>query len=319
MRQLSQLAATLVAGIVTLACARAQSQIPSPEEPQRERPAKEIKPYDEVITDKAVTDSGLFQVHRVDDKYYFEIPRPMLDREMLLVSRLARTAANVGYGGMKNNTQTVRWQRNHKNVLLRVVSYSSVADDSLPIYEAVRNATFEPIVKSFDIAAFKIDTLSRDTVANTVETDTSAIVIDVSELYKVRNLDKGRTFIEWVKSFPRNIEVRVVLTYNAQEPPSNSSTGAISLEMNHSMILLPEVPMRQRLWDERVGFFRVQQTDYGRSDQKTVTRRYITRWRLEPKDTAAFLRGEPVEPVKPIVYYIDRATPEKWRPYLKQG
>lgn len=338
MRQLKQFAAIGAAGIVAIACARAQSQMPSPQEerPQRERPAQEIKPYGEVITDEAVTDSGLFQVHRVEDKYYYEIPIPMLDREMLLVSRRARTAGNIGYGGMKNNTQTVRWQRNHNNVLLRVASYSSVADDSLPIYEAVRNANFEPIVKSFDVAAFKIDTLSRDTVANTVETDTSAIVIDVSELYttdipmlglsrvtrdqyKVRNLDRDRTFIDWIKSFPRNIEVRVVLTYNAQEPPSNSSTGAISLEMNHSMILLPEVPMRQRLWDERVGFFSVSQTDYGRSEQKTVTRRYITRWRLEPKDTAAFLRGELVEPVKPIVYYIDPATPKKWRPYLKQG
>jgi hypothetical protein len=77
--------------------------------------------------------------------------------------------------------------------------------------------------------------------------------------------------------------------------------------------------MQARLWDERVGFFRLQQVDYGRSDQQVTTRRYITRWRLEPTDTAAFLRGELVEPVKPIVYHIDPTTPEKWRPYLKQG
>ena len=283
---------------------------------------KKIKPYGEVVTEEAVSDSGLFVVHRVDEKLLFEIPDSMLEREMLLVSRRARTAQQLGFGGMKNNTQTIRWQRRQDRILLRVTSHEIVADDSLPIYEAVVNATFEPIVKAFDI--------------ETISEDSSAVVIDVTKLYtgdvpmlglsrplrerfKVTTLDEGRSFVEWAKSFPRNIEVRVILTYSASQPPANLSTGTLSLEMNHSMVLLPENPMQPRLWDERVGFFRVSQVDYGRSEQKTVTRQYITRWRLEPKDTAAFRRGELVEPVKPIVYYIDPATPEKWRPYLKQG
>ncbi len=311
------------------ACAKGQAQSrPTPQENARQTESEEqIKPYSEVITEKAVTDSGLFIVHRIDEKLYYEIPLAMLEREMLLVSRRARTAANIGYGGEKNNTQTVRWQQHDKQILLRIVSYSSVAADSLPIYDAVRNANFEPVVKAFDVAAFAIDTTTSDT---------SAVVIEVTELfttdvpvlglgsgtrerYKVRNIDRDRTFIDWTKSFPRNVEVRVVLTYNAQEPPSNSSIGSISLEMNHSMILLPEEPMRPRIADHRVGFFSVSQTDYGLSDQKVTTRSYVTRWRLEPSDTAAFLRGELVEPLKPIVYYIDPATPEKWRPFLKQG
>ncbi|MCZ6825057.1 MAG: zinc-dependent metalloprotease [Gemmatimonadetes bacterium] len=283
---------------------------------------KKIKPYGEVVTEEAVSDSGLFVVHRVDEKLLFEIPDSMLEREMLLVSRRARTAQQLGFGGMKNNTQTIRWQRHQDRILLRVTSHEIVADDSLPIYEAVVNATFEPIVKAFDIEA--------------ISEDSSAVVIDVTKLYtgdvpmlglsrplrerfKVTTLDEGRSFVEWAKSFPRNIEVRVILTYSASQPPANLSTGTLSLEMNHSMVLLPDNPMQPRLWDERVGFFRVSQVDYGRSEQKTVTRQYITRWRLEPKDTAAFRRGELVEPVKPIVYYIDPATPEKWRPYLKQG
>ncbi len=139
------------------------------------------------------------------------------------------------------------------------------------------------------------------------------------ENYKVSSLDKDRSYLEWTKSFPENIEVRHVLTYKAKEPPSNSSTGTISVEMNQSMVLLPEVPMQPRLFDERVGFFSVQQTDYGLSDHDVVERTYITRYRLEPADTAAFLRGELVDPVEPIVYWIDPATPEKWRPYLKAG
>ncbi|MDH3456129.1 MAG: zinc-dependent metalloprotease [Gemmatimonadota bacterium] len=313
------------------ACAQGRAQTaPTPKPSESRNNDQKIKPYNEVITKEAKSDSGLFIVHQVEDKWYYEIPREVLEREMLVVSRRAQTAANVGYGGEKNNTITVRWQHHNNHIYLRNVSYTNVADDSLPIYEAVRNANFEPIISGFDIAAFNTK------VVDSTTTDTSAVVIDVTDLfttdvpvfglsrftreqYKVRNLDRDRTFVNWIKSFPRNIEVRTVLTYNATEPPSNATTGSISLEMNHSMVLLPERPMLARLWDERVGFISVQQNDYGRSEQKARTRRYITRWRLEPSDTAAFRRGELVDPLKPIVYYIDPATPLKWRPYLKQG
>jgi len=333
-RALSSAAMLLVAaGLAACATGQAQTTLTPQGNAGGGNDREKIKPYGEVITEKAVTDSGLFIVHRIDDKLYYEIPLEALDREMLLVSRRARTAANIGYGGEKNNTETVRWQRHENRILLRVVSYTNVADDSLPIYEAVRNANFEPIVKAFDIAAFKIDSAAGDSAA---APDTAAAVIDVTPLfttdvpilglsrivrdrYKVRTLDKDRTFIDWARSFPRNIEVRVVMTYPATQPPSNAATGSISLEMNHSMILLPERPMQARMWDERVGFFRIQQVDFGLSDHETVTRRYVTRWRLEPSDTAAFERGELVDPIKPIVYYIDPATPDKWRPYLKQG
>ncbi len=331
MQRVASAFVVVLTAIGLTACASvAARQAPTPQEAQQkptEQPREKIKEYDKVITKEAKSDSGLFVIHRIDDKLFYEIPLGMLDREMLLVSRRARTTTGIGYGGEENNTQTVRWQRHGTKVLLRNVSYTNVADDSLPIYQAVRNSNFEPIVQRFDIRAYALDS---------AKTDTLAAVIDVSDLFtsdipmmglsssareqfKIRNLDKDRTFVDWAKSFPRNIEVRVVMTYNANQPPSNSSTGTISLEMNHSMVLLPEQPMRARLGDDRVGYFSVRQTDYGRSDQKVTARRYITRWRLEPKDAAAFRRGDLVEPVKPIVYYIDPATPEKWRPYLKQG
>ncbi len=280
------------------------------------------KKYSEVITEDAVSDSGLFVVHRVDEKLYYEIPNDMFGREMRLVSRIARTARNVGYGGSRNNTETVRWEKNGKKVFLRVVSYVNVADDSLPVYQAVRNANVEPIAEAFDI--------------ETMNDDSTTVVIDVTNLftrdvpmmglsqarreaYKVRTVDSDRSYIDRARSYPRNIEVRNVLTYTAAEPPSNSTAGAFSLEFNHSMIVMPENPMRPRRYDERVGFFSVQQTDYGLDEQRAAQRRFVTRWRLEPADWDAFRRGELVEPVKPIVYYIDPATPMKWRPYLKQG
>lgn len=279
------------------------------------------KPYRQVITDKAVTDSGAFTVHKVADKWYYEIPRNMLGREFLLVTRIARTAAGVGYGGEENNTDVVRWERNADRMYLRQVSYSTVADTSKPIALAVRNSNLEPIVYGFDVASYGKD---------------SSIVIDIGPFYtadvpllgmgqgarttyQVRRLDPSRTFVTSIKSFPRNTETRVVMTYEAGRPPSNEATGAITLEMNHSMLLLPEAPMMARVSDERVGYFSIQQADYGRDEQRAVARRYISRWRLEPKDTAAFRRGELVDPVKPIVYYIDPATPVQWRKYLIQG
>ncbi|GAB3813544.1 hypothetical protein GCM10028895_05680 [Pontibacter rugosus] len=109
------------------------------------------------------------------------------------------------------------------------------------------------------------------------------------------------------------------MTYDAGEAPSNSTTGTISMELNHSMLLLPQKPMAARKFDKRVGFFTIKQTDYGTDEQRAAKREYIVRWRLEPKDEEAYARGELVEPKKQIVYYIDPATPMKWRPYLKQG
>ncbi|MBT8401368.1 MAG: zinc-dependent metalloprotease, partial [Rhodothermia bacterium] len=281
-----------------------------------------IKPYAEVVTSEAETDDGLFRVHRIDQKLLYEIPDTLLEREMLLVSRVARTANRVGYGGQKANTKVVRWQRQGDRILLRIVSYENVASEEKPIYEAVRNANFEPIVVSFAIEA--------------LNADTSAVVIDVSSMYatdipvlglqksrrsayKVKSLDDDRSFLVSAKSYPQNVELRHVLTYTADEAPSNGDSNTISVEMNHSMVLLPNTPMRPRHCDKRVGFFSIRQTDYGRDAQKAEEVCYITRWRLEPSDPKAHARGQLVEPVKPIVYYIDPATPEKWREPIKQG
>ena len=282
----------------------------------------DLKKYSEVVTDDAVSDEGPFHVHRVDEKLYYEIPDSLLDTEMLLVTRIAATADNVGYGGMKANTQVVRWQKQDKKIFLRIVSYENVADEDQPIYHAVRNSNVEPIVKSF-----KIESLGKDSAGVVIDV-TSLFTSDVPMLglqkfrrdnYKVRRMDGDRAYIKSANSYPQNIEVRHVLTYEATEPPSNSSTGSITVEMNQSMVLLPADPMQPRHCDERVGFFSVRMTDYGLDTQKAKTVCYITRWRLEPSDMDAFKRGELVEPVKPIVYYIDPATPEKWRPYLKEG
>ncbi|MEZ4803648.1 MAG: zinc-dependent metalloprotease [Gelidibacter sp.] len=289
------------------------------------KPGKDdIQPYDKVITKEAKTDEGLFKVHKIDDSYFYEIPDSLFEREMLMVTRIAKTASGIGFGGGKQNEQVLRWQKRDKKVLLRVVSHNVVAADSLPIHEAVVNSNLEPILFTFPIKAFSKDSL------NTVIEVTDLFSKDVKPLgfperdrkeYKVSRLETDLSYIESIKSYPLNIESRHVKTYNAGEPPSNSETGTITLEMNNSMVLLPKVPMKRRMYDQRVGWFTSGQTDYGLDAQESKTVRYLDRWRLEvkPEDVEKFKRGELVEPKKQIVYYIDRATPEKWRKYIKEG
>ena len=285
-----------------------------------------MKPYAKVITKDAKSDEGLLTVHKVDEKYFYEIPDSLFNREMLTVTRIAKTASGIGFGGGKQNTQVHRWQKKGNKVLLRVVSYDIYAADSLPVHEAVVNSNFEPIVESFDIKTVGKDSISKSTVIDVTDLytkDVQALGLPdrTRKQYKVSRLDDNRSYIDTIRSYPENIEIRHVKTYNAGDPPSNESLGSISLEFSNSMILLPEVPMERRYFDERVGWFTTEQTDYGLAAQKSETVEYLDRWRLEVKDEdiEKFKNGELVEPKEQIVYYIDRATPEQWVPFIKQG
>ena len=281
-----------------------------------------LKKYSSLITKDAVSDRGLFDVHKIKDKYYFEINDSLIGREMLMVTRIAKTAAGIGFGGGKQNTQVLRWQKKDSKILLRVVSHNVVANDSLPVSEAVVNSNFEPILHSFKTLSYGENSSVID-VTKLFTDDVKPLGFPQSrrKSYKISSLDSKRSFIESIKSYPINIEVRHVKTYRSSDPPSNSSVGAVSLEMNNSMILLPKTPMKRRYFDQRVGWFARSQVDYGLDVQESKSLKYLDRWRLEVKkeDIEKFKKGELVIPKKQIVYYIDRATPLKWRKYLKQG
>ncbi|WP_188606883.1 zinc-dependent metalloprotease [Aquaticitalea lipolytica] len=332
LRHLSIKVLTLVSIFFVFSCNTAKKAAKSKDAASASADAKPVKkagkddiqPYDKVITKEAKTDDGLFKVHKIDDSFFYEIPDSLFEREMLMVTRIAKTASGLGFGGGKQNEQVLRWQKKDKKVLLRVVSHNVVAADSLPIHEAVVNSNFEPVLFTFPIKAISKDSL------HTVIDVTDLFSKDIKPLglpewsrknYKVSRIENDLSYIESIKSYPLNIESRHVKTYNAGDPPSNSDTGTISIELNNSMILLPKVPMMRRMFDERVGWFTSNQTDYGLEDQRSKTVTYLDRWRLEVKDEdiEKFKRGELVEPKKQIVYYIDRATPEKWRTYIKQG
>lgn len=320
------LAITFVGASTNLQAQKKKKKGDAPVEAPKPKTKDGLKAYNEVITEDAITDEGLLTSHQIGDDFYFEISKDLLEKEILIVSRISGHVKGLNFGGagMKSRPQQViRFQKFGGKILMRSVSFNNVADEDEPIYTSVKNNNFEPIIESF-----KLETM-RD--------DSSAFVIKISDFFsddvpmigamrdserkrfKIKGVDKARSMITSVKSFPKNTEVRHILTYRGDELPDNQITGTLSIEMNQSMILLPEVPMIPRYHDERVGFFSLRQIDYSSDEQKAATRRFITKWRLEPSDWDAYNNGEVVEPVKPIIYYIDPATPVQWRKYLKQG
>jgi hypothetical protein len=283
--------------------------------------SSQMKSYDEVVTAEAETDSGLFDVHQVRDRMLFEIPDRMLGRDMIVMSRFHRVQegmANVGANMAPN--MVVRWERRSDRVYLRAATHSNTADPEDNVSIAVENQSFAPVLQSFPIETRGEGTVVVD-VTDLYLGDAPAFTLPTSQRQRlsVRRYVRDRSWLEWSRSFPMNVEVRVVQSYDAAQPPSASRGGAISFEVNHSMVLLPEEPMMPRLWDERVGFISLERTNFSRDFDGVRPERYVRRYRLEPSDTAAFLRGELVEPVKPWVWYIDPATPEEWLPYIEAG
>jgi hypothetical protein len=271
----------------------------------------------------ATSEEGLFTVYTLDERIIFEIPDQMLGRDMAVMSRYAKAQEGLaarGGGDRMTGNMVVYWERRGQRIVLRSQTYSNTASPGTPLALAVANSNFAPVIASFPIA------MGRP----------GSSVIDVTELYLgdhpafsfprqqrsdlgIKSFDQQRSWLEWVRAFPENIEVRAVRSYDAENPPSNPRAGTVSFEINHSMILLPAEPMMPRLADERVTYITTTQTDYSRDFQGVRPYQYLRRYRLEPKDMEAFKRGELVEPKKPIVWYIDPATPAEWVPYFKAG
>ena len=283
--------------------------------------------YTEFVKKETETDNGLFKVHKNKETFLYEIPKSYLGKEMLLVTRIKEIPAGLGGGyvnaGSKINTQVIVWEAYKSKVLLKVKSYNAIANDSLPIYKSVKSNNLEPTIYAFDIKSQNIDsTAVLVDITKFFSTDVKAITGLPSyfrKKYKVKKLDASRSFIHSIKSYPKNIEVVQDFTFEASAPPSNKNTNTITMRINQSMILLPENLMMSRVHDKRVGYFSLSNVDYSSEALKADSRRYIKRWRLEPSDKAAYHRGELVDPIKPIIYYLDPATPKKLRKYIKQG
>lgn len=291
------------------------------------------KPYDRVITKDARSQQGIFKVHQVRNRYYYEIPPQELGKEFLWVSQIARNTLGAGFGGQALGNRVVRWELRGNRVLLRNVSYDIVADSAAPIAKAVDAANTSSILLSFNVEAFAKD---KSPVIEVTRLFTSDIPeFSARSRLRARSMDAGRSFLDRITPYPTNIEVEATQTYTASSeggspfggPPQPSPSPAgrfggsgmqgssATVIMHYSMVKLPEKPMMPRLYDPRVGYFSISNTDYSREEPRAASRRYITRWRLEKKDPSAAIS----EPVKPIVYYVDPATPAKFVAAVKQG
>ena len=307
---------------------------------------KEPKPYKKVIDSSAVTQRGLIDVHKIDNKYLFEIPDAILGSEMMTITRYSKTPAGGGiFGGEEINRQVVRWEKGlNNNILLRSITYVIMTpDEDKPMAQAVKNSTSDPIIGNYDVLAYKKDETGKITgyvvdLATTFDADVQTFSLDPikKQLLNIQTFQKDRSFISKVSSFPINTEIRSVKTFTTTPPkinttptpkigvdlPSALDAGVVTVEMNTSMILLPKNPMRKREFDARVGYFANQYGVFEEESQKSDTKVFAVRWRLEPKspeDAQKQKKGELIEPLKPIVYYIDPATPEKWKKFIKQG
>jgi len=305
---------------------------------KKEPPAKTgPKTFKEFITKKAVTQKGVFTVHFQDDKFYFDIQDSLLGRELIAVTRYAKVAGGARkYGGEQVNEQTIQFEKGpNSRIFMRVVSLISRADSTQTIAKAVKNSYLDPIVAAFDVKAYgKDSTSSIIDVTDFFKGDNQAVSLSSFEKrnFNLTGLAADRSYIETIKSYPINIEVKTVKTYNASASmpgslaggsfiPAASNAGAVTFELNTSILLLPKTPMGRRLFDSRVGYFADNFVEYSDDQQKVKNQVFAVRYRLEPKpqDLEKYKRGELVEPMKPIVYYVDPATPKKWVPYLIAG
>ena len=308
--------------------------------PKKETPSKPgPKAFSEIITKKAISQKGVFSVHFQDDKYFFEIPDNLLGRELIAVTRFAKVAAGASkYGGEVANEQTLQFEKGPGNrIFMRVVTLINRADSTQTIAKAVKNSNLDPIVAAFDIKAYgKDSTSSIIEVTDFFKGDNQAVSLSSASkrTFSLSGLASDRSYIESIKTYPTNIEVRTVKTYSASAGgagptalpggpgiPAAQNAGAITLELNTSILLLPKVPMNRRLFDSRVGYFADNFTVYSDDQQKVEEQTFAVRYKLEPKpeDMEKYKQGILVEPAKPIIYYIDPATPKKWVSGLIQG
>lgn len=282
-------------------------------------------PYDQLIKKPGSVREGIFTVRHIEDKWYFEIPDSIIGRYLLAVTRFTGVPQNFGkFSGEAVNQQTIYFeQRDAKNLVLRAYVLSQEADPDSRISKTLKASTVDPI-----IASFKVIGRNKTTKAQMIEVtplfakDNGVVSISANSAkeLKLGALQADRTFVDTMKVYPINVEVATTRTY-ASTPSSSpaSATGAMTVALNTSIVLLPKVPMRKRVWDNRVGYFTNRYTIFSDDQTKTDRQQFISRFRLEPKDVRKYRKGQLTEPIKPIVFYIDPATPKKWVPYLKKG
>ncbi|MDB4269746.1 zinc-dependent metalloprotease [Flavobacteriaceae bacterium] len=290
---------------------------------QKSKNENKLKPIDS-LTKKMTKHSGLITTYQEDDNVFLELSDSLLEKDLLMVTRFVQLPANYqAYinAGSKTSQQLIHFKKKGKQILLTQESFVNFANEEDPISQSVKLNNFPPILAAFPIKNSEENRYLID-VSSYFNNDSPGFNIirkSLKKEYSIGSNDSKRSFIDSVKSFPENIEIRHTLTYNLGKPPRGNTANTMSFQVNHSIIALPETPMSIRYSDERVGWFSLNKYNYSSDALKSDNIRIIRRWRLEPTNLEAYNRGELVDPIKPIIYYLDPATPMKWRPYFKQG
>jgi hypothetical protein len=290
---------------------------------QKSKNENKLKPIDS-LTKKMTKHSGLITTYQEDDNVFLELSDSLLEKDLLMVTRFVQLPANYqAYinAGSKTSQQLIHFKKKGKQILLTQESFVNFANEEDPISQSVKLNNFPPILAAFPIKNSEENRYLID-VSSYFNNDSPGFNIirkSLKKEYSIGSNDSKRSFIDSVKSFPENIEIRHTLTYNLGKPPRGNTANTMSFQVNHSIIALPETPMSIRYSDQRVGWFSLNKYNYSSDALKSDNIRIIRRWRLEPTNLEAYNRGELVDPIKPIIYYLDPATPMKWRPYFKQG
>lgn len=264
-----------------------------------------IKPYEEVVTKEAKSQTGVFSVHRIKDTILWEIPQDKLGRVFLWQTEVAQVPNGQGYPGVAAGTHVIYFERHENSIFMREQNFEvrTEAKDGLAI--GVASTNIAPILAAFPIQAEGKDKTIVIDVTRLLSSDQAPF--SVAAMVGGSGVDASRSYIDRVTAFPTNIETRTLLTFNG----AASKTALV----HYSLDLLPEKPMAPRYRDDRIGFFGTSFTTYGRAEQKAVNLTYIDRFRLEKKNPTAAVS----DPVKPITFYISREVPDKYKAWLKKG
>lgn len=272
--------------------------------------------YDLLVSENAEKDTGLFIISKIHNNYYFGMNDSLLGRDMLLGSRISElsSTANVVAGEMSTHPILIRFSRDDEKLYMHQIVSNYVADDDDEISISVHRNSVPPILETFQLEAFNEDSTSfffevTDYFSREIPS------ISPFEKYRPGKLQRDATFILETQAFPKNVEIKTQLSY------SNSRRGPFLAVINRSILLLPKKPMRPRYLDPRVGYFSNQVRYFSSKKIGVENISFISRFNIQPKseDLARYQAGELVEPKKPIVFYIDNAFPEAWRPYIKAG
>jgi hypothetical protein len=276
------------------------------------------------LTKGLAKQKGIITSYTKGNKIFFEIDEEILGKDLLMVTRFAQFPANFqAYqnAGSKTSEQLISFIKKNNQLIIVQKSYVNIADIKDPIAKSVAQNNFPPILAAFSIKNNEKESFLID-VGKYFNNDSPGFNILSSTQKKqfgIGGIDTKRSFIDNVKSFQKNIEIRHTLTYRSSKPPKGNLTKTVSFQINHSIILLPEDLMPVRYLDPRIGWFNLKKYNYSSEALKSDEIRIVQRWRLEPKDKIAYAQGRLVEPIKPIVYFLDPATPDKWRSYIKRG